>query len=110
MTREIDRLREHLSEIMNLQHAGQVLSWDESTYMPRAGADARGAAMATVSRIAHEMFIADETGQLLESAAAALNGNGPDSDEARLVKVAQRDYERDRKIPSDLIAEIERHA
>src|SRR5450759_639533 len=74
MTEEFDRLKMHLGEIMNLRHAGQVLNWDESTYMPRAGAEARGSQMATVSRI------------------------------------ARRDYEQERKVPSSLVAEIEMHS
>ena len=110
MGEKIALLKEHLGEITNLQNAGAVLGWDESTYMPAAGARARGEQMGTIGRIAHEMFISAHTQDLLDGAASELNGQSPDSDEARLIRVIRRDYELDRRIPPSLIADIHRHA
>ena len=109
MAEQLDRLKERLATIHYLGSANSVLAWDQQTYMPPGGARARGEQMATVGRLAHEMFIAEETGELLEQAKQELNGTPPESDEASLIRVAQRDYDRSRKIPAELVAELARH-
>ena len=74
--------------------------------MPRGGAETRGDHLATVSRLAHELFVRDEIGELLERAAPDVAGLDPDSDDACLVAVATRDWEKARRIPADLRAEM----
>ena len=54
------------------------------------------------------MFTDDETGRLLDAAAAELNGAGPDSDEARLIDVTRRRWEKSRRVPTELEAELAR--
>ncbi len=72
--------------------------------MPPRGAESRAESRATLERIAHELFVSDETGRLLEAAAA----NGDDSDGARAVAVARRRWEKARRVPSELAAELAR--
>ncbi len=43
-----------------------MLGWDQQTYMPRAGAEARGQQMGTLGKIAHEKFTSDKVGKLLD--------------------------------------------
>ena len=43
-------LKARLREISDLGSASAVLSWDQATYMPEGGADARGRQMAMLSR------------------------------------------------------------
>src|SRR5262245_17821923 len=74
--------------------------------MPRGGADTRGDHLATVSRLAHELFVRDEIGELLERAAPEVSGLDPESDDACLVAVATRDWQKARRIPTDLRAEM----
>jgi carboxypeptidase Taq len=109
MGEHLERLKLRLADIHNLNRATSVLSWDQHTYMPPGGAPARGEQMATLARLAHELFIADETGELLQTAAEEVKDFSYDSDEASLVRVARRDYEDARKIPPSLVAEFRRH-
>lgn len=109
MAENIEKLREHLGEITNLNKVTAVLEWDQATYMPPGGAASRGEQMATVGQLAHRMFVAAETGELIDAAAAELNGQPAGSDDASLVRVARRDYDQARKIPPELVAEILRH-
>ena len=102
------RLKDRLAEIGNLKAAASVLAWDQQTYMPPGGATARSEQMATLERLAHQAFISDELDLLLEKAAADVNGFPYDSDEASLVRVTRREYDKARKIPARLIAEISR--
>jgi carboxypeptidase Taq len=103
-------LKRRLVEIDDLNRATAVLSWDQTTYMPPAGAAARGRQMATLSRLAHEQFIDSETGRLLDRAAGETGSMPYDSDEASLVRVTRRKWDRARRVPPSLVSEIEEHA
>src|SRR4051794_18630329 len=104
-TDAISKLRERLGEVMDLRAVAQLLEWDEQTVMPPGGAEARANHMGTLSRIAHERFIADDLGALLEEAAKHVDLDS-DDDEASLVRVAQRRYRKERQVAADLKAEI----
>jgi carboxypeptidase Taq len=59
-----------------------------------------------VTRISHDRFVSTNTGRLLDAAAAALDGASADSDDARLVSVVRRHWEKARRVPTDLAAEL----
>lgn len=99
-------LRTHLAKIEDLKAAAAVLSWDQETYMPPGGAEARAQQLSTLQSMAHEQFVSDETGELLDQAADALETDDPLDDNASLVRVTRRDYERARRVPSSLVAEL----
>ncbi|MBV9917922.1 MAG: carboxypeptidase M32 [Solirubrobacterales bacterium] len=110
MTEHLKQLRERLAQLEDLRNAAGVLGWDQNTMMPPRGAPARAESLATLERISHDMFVSGETEGLLDAAAADLDGVAPDSDEARLVHVTRRRFEKARRVPSDLAAEIARAA
>jgi carboxypeptidase Taq len=97
-----------MGTLADLRNAAKLLDWDQQTMMPPRGATARAEAVATVQRISHEIFVSDDTGRLIEAAAARLDGAPPDSDEASLVRVTRRHWEKARRVPSDLAAEMAR--
>ncbi|MDQ7849667.1 MAG: carboxypeptidase M32 [Armatimonadota bacterium] len=100
----IEQLRAHLAPIVDLRHAAGVLGWDQQTHMPPGGGRARAEQLATLSRLIHEMFTSRRTGELLEAAERAAEQLDPDSDEAALVRVTRRDYDRATKLPSEFVA------
>jgi carboxypeptidase Taq len=102
----LTELRRELAQITDLRTAARVLEWDQLVMMPRGGAATRGDHLATVGRVAHELFVRDEIGELIETAASELDGAGPDSDDVCLVDVARRDWEKARRVPPDLQAEM----
>jgi carboxypeptidase Taq len=102
----VTELRRELAQIIDLRTAARVLEWDQLVMMPRGGATTRGDHLATVGRVAHELFVRDEIGELLEAAARDVDGADPDSDDACLVEVTRRDWEKARRIPADLHAEM----
>jgi carboxypeptidase Taq len=101
-------LRTRLGETNDLEAAARVLEWDQMTYMPPGGTAARAEQLATLRKTAHALFVSDEIGRLLEELQAEAADLDYDSDEASLVRVTARDYERKRKIPVSLIAEMAR--
>jgi carboxypeptidase Taq len=103
-------LKARLREISDLSSAGAVLSWDQATYMPDGGADARGRQMAMLSRLAHERSVAPAIGKLIEGLVPYGEGLPKDSDDARLIRVAQRDYEKAIKVPAEYVSRANENA
>jgi len=104
----LDELRRALAEISDLGRARALLAWDERTKMPRAGAEARAEQLATLTRIRHQRLTSDEVGRLLDHATAETNGLPYESEEASLVRVARREWEKARRVPAELRGEITR--
>ena len=104
------QLRERMAALADLRNVAQLLDWDQQTMMPPHGAPARAETVGTVQRISHEMFVSDQTGRLLDTAEAELDGAAPDSDEASLVRVVKRRWEKARRVPTELAAELARAA
>ncbi|HSL64468.1 MAG TPA: carboxypeptidase M32 [Gaiellaceae bacterium] len=103
-----DRLRTRLGEIHDLRSATALLYWDQQTIMPPAGAATRAEQVATLSRMTHELFVADETGRLLEELRPYEDALDPESFEASLIRVTRRDYEKAVRVPAELRAEMSR--
>jgi carboxypeptidase Taq len=99
-------LRKRLAELADLDSVGHLLEWDHQTMMPPLGSSARAHSLATLSQIRHERFISPEIGHLLEAAAAEIDGDAPESDEASIVRVVMRRWEKARRVPVELAAEI----
>ena len=92
-------LRQRLAETADLAHAAAVLEWDQETYMPPGGAEARGRQVATLRRVAHERFTDPQVSEWLDAAT-------PESDvEHALVRVTTRDWRRATRLPSRLVAD-----
>jgi carboxypeptidase Taq len=108
MSTAMSELRERLGENADLGHAAGVLHWDQSTMMPPHGAAQRAEALGTLSRIAHDHFIDAETGRLLDAAEAQLGDAPADSDDVRLIWRTRLSWEKARRVPSALEAEITR--
>ncbi|TMK74233.1 MAG: carboxypeptidase M32 [Actinobacteria bacterium] len=102
----LERLRTALAEIADLNHAESVLDWDSRVSMPHRGALARAHATGTLTRLAHEKFVADEIGDLLEGLRATEEEAGPDSFDGALIRVTRREWERARRVPPELAGEI----
>lgn len=93
-----------LNEVYDLNMASAVLMWDQETYMPPGGAEARAQQIATLQRLAHEKFTCDEIGHLLDDLRGYERELPYDSNEAALIRVARREYERRRRVPADFVA------
>jgi carboxypeptidase Taq len=108
MTDPMIELRERLAEIHDLSAAAGLLGWDQQTMMPPRGAALRAEQLGTLGRIVHERFVDDEIGRLLERLAPREAELDPDSDDAALIRVTRRDWEKARRVPSQLAAELAR--
>jgi carboxypeptidase Taq len=97
-------LEHRLREISDLGAASALFGWDQATYMPGGGAAARARQSATLNRLAHEKSVDPALGKLLDQ----LHGYGEslpyESNEASLIRVARRDFEKAVKVPVDYVA------
>jgi carboxypeptidase Taq len=102
-------LKQRLREISDLTAAGDILTWDQATYMPRGGADARARQCAALHGLAHEQAVAPALGKLLDTLAHYGEGVPRDSDDASLIRVARRDFQKMIKIPPDHVTRANAH-
>ncbi len=98
--KKMQQLKEMVAEVMDLTYAGALLGWDQQTYMPDGGAEARGNQVALLGKLTHERATAPEMGKLLEELKAYAAGLDPDSDDARMVKVTSRAYDKAVQVPT----------
>jgi carboxypeptidase Taq len=109
MEAKLKELKTRLLEENNLRMAAAVLNWDQTTYMPSGGAPARARQLATLRRLAHEKFTDPAIGRLLDDLRPFEERLPPDSDEASLIRVTRRLYERETRVPPTFMAELSRH-
>ncbi|MCC6261480.1 MAG: carboxypeptidase M32 [Anaerolineales bacterium] len=102
MSEKLNQLKEILGEVSDLNHAAGVLSWDQNVNMPPLGGEARGQQMATLGKIAQEKFTDDRVGKLLDELKSQFP---PASDEANMVRVAARNYDKAKRVPAEFVAE-----
>jgi carboxypeptidase Taq len=101
---ELAALRARLAELADLASLERLAHWDQRTMMPPGGGPARAQQLATLSRIAHERATTGELGGWLD----ALERDGADLDavDRDVVRLARRDWDRARRVPADLAAEL----
>ncbi|MGL6278832.1 MAG: carboxypeptidase M32 [Gaiella sp.] len=99
-------LRTRLAEVADLTRAAGVLGWDQRVTMPPRGTEARAQQLATLGRIAHERFVDAEVGRLLDRLRPLEESLAYDSDDASLIRVTRRDWEKARRVPAELEEEM----
>jgi carboxypeptidase Taq len=101
-----EQLKERLAEVDDLRNAASLLFWDQRVMMPAGGSAARAEAIATISRIAQERFVASDIGELLEELRGFEESSDYDSFEASLIRATRRDYEKATRVPPELVGEM----
>src|SRR5206468_12602578 len=99
-----------IAEYWDLFKVYWLLGWDQRTMMPPGGAAARADQLATVTRVMYERLTADEVGELLAELRGYEESLDYDSDEASLIRLTRREYEKFRRVPPELRAEMARAA
>ncbi len=105
MSEKMNQLKELLGEVSDLGRAASVLDWDQQVNMPPMGGEARGQQLATLGKIAQEKFTSDEMGRLIEDVKQEFSGADPDSDDASMIRVAARNYDKSKRVPPAFVAE-----
>jgi carboxypeptidase Taq len=106
MESKLKQLKTLLGEVADLRAVSALLGWDQQTYMPPGGAEDRGNQLATIDQLSHIKFTSDEVGKLLDELEPWAAMLAPDSDDARLIKVTRREYDKATRVPVEMVAEF----
>lgn len=90
----------------DLAMARELLSWDQLCIMPVAANDQRASQIETLSVMVHERATSDRLGELIESSADVADAAGPASYEGGLLRVMRREYDNNRRVPTELEGRI----
>jgi len=94
-----DALLRRMQELKDLSGLIGLAIWDQQTYLPPKGEDARAHQLAAIQGIFHERLVDPALGELLERAKA-----GPLEDDQRaMVRVLSRERDRSLKVPESLV-------
>ena len=111
----LEALTARLLEIQRINSAASLLSWDQETYMPAGGGEARAEQISTLQGIAHQKLVSSEVKGLLESWVNPETGEILESPEEAwdepsrsLLREVWRDYSRAKKLPSDFVMTLSR--
>ncbi len=100
-----EALTSRLREIGTLHSVQRLLGWDQEVMMPPAAARFRGEEIALLASLVHEKATDPALGDLIEAAEDALRNEEDELRSANLREI-RRDYEKARKLPRELVAEL----
>jgi carboxypeptidase Taq len=92
-----------MRRIADIQHAVAVLHWDKEVNLPTGASAFRSQQIATLSSLAHGLFVDESTGQLLERLSAV---KSLDDDQKRNVELTQRDYRKEVTLPIEFVERV----
>lgn len=101
---EVQDLIEDLRRVSTIGSALALLGWDQETQMPQGGAASRAEMIGALTEIVHERSISEAMGERIARAKAAVDGGDPSL--VALVREAEYDWERSRRIPTELAHEV----
>jgi carboxypeptidase Taq len=101
-------LLERIEQVSLLASTEGVLYWDMETGMPDGGAEYRGEQLSLLSGMVHEQFTDPVIAEWLETIEASDLVSDPLSDEAVNVREIRRQYDREVKLPKELVEEFTR--
>ena len=109
MQKKLEVLKKHLREVKDLEAVVAVLDWDQTTFMPEGGAPARGRQLALIARLAHEKQTDPAIGHLLDDLEPWAQSLDYDGDDAALLRVARKDFDKAVKMPPAFVEEFNLH-
>jgi len=109
MQEKLQKLREKLAEVRDLDVATAVLGWDQLTNMPPGGAEARGRQMGTLAKLSQEKMTDPALGELIHDLLPWGESLPYDSLDAATIRIAKQDYDRVNRIPPEFIARMYQH-
>jgi carboxypeptidase Taq len=98
----LEKLRERMAELVDLSAIEMLAAWDQLVMMPPEGAPSRAQQLGTLARLTHERATSQDVGEWLDE----LAGRQLDELDADIARLAQRDWQRARRVPTELAVEL----
>ncbi|MFB0516965.1 MAG: carboxypeptidase M32, partial [Candidatus Neomarinimicrobiota bacterium] len=112
MSRNLDILINEMRVITQLRRVAAVLSWDQETYMPPQGAQARADKISLILSMAHARFTGTDfhrsLGELVELSTGKVLTDGLAPEQLRLLEMTWRDWRRATALPVEFVGELAR--
>lgn len=108
--KDFQELLKRVQQVDDLGGAAGLLGWDQRTLMPEKGGLIRAERLATIAGLAHEMFTSDEMGELLDKTRSDVSEMPEDSYEASLWRIVKRNYDKLKRLPTELSEDLQRAA
>ncbi|MEM8667377.1 MAG: carboxypeptidase M32 [Planctomycetota bacterium] len=90
-------------EAMRLHSAADTLEWDERTGLPFAAGEYRASQVASLRSLVHRIRTADDYGDDLQWLVDQSENFDPHDDTYATIRLLHRDWQRDRKLPNELV-------
>ena len=109
MNAALSELKNRLAALADLQRIQKIIAWDLAVWMPRSGAGARASQLAALESLIHERFVDSRIGELLDQLEDYAASLPYDSDDAGILRVTRRDWEKALRVPRDLVSDLAEH-
>jgi carboxypeptidase Taq len=100
----LEKLRGRMAELVDLASVEMLLGWDQLVMMPQEGTGERAQQLGTLAGLTHERATAGEIGDWLDE----LDGTALEVLDRDIVRLARRDFDRARRVPDELAADLAR--
>ncbi|MEA2030449.1 MAG: carboxypeptidase M32 [candidate division Zixibacteria bacterium] len=101
-----DELIKRCREISLLASTGAILHWDQQTYMPHGAGAFRADQMVLLSNVTHSKFTDPKIGELISELEQSDMVKDKESPEAVNIRELRWQYDKQTKLPTDLVEEI----
>ncbi len=98
-----EALLTRMGQVNDLLNAKSILNWDALTKMPPGGAETRAKQLSTLSVIARDLLVSDNTRSLLDSAEADVTAMSIDSTEQVICTQVREAIDYHLRIPAELV-------
>jgi len=98
-----EEYKERMHRIADVKYSMALLQWDQETYLPPKGAGIRGQQIATLSEIAHRLFIDEKLGKILNE---LMDKNELGENEKRNIELTLEDYTKNKKYSSAFVRKL----
>ena len=107
---QFEALKAHATQTGYLLSSAALLEWDQQTKLPSSGGQYRSEQITYLAKLIHERETDSQLGNWLNelSESPEVSGDAPASDIATTVRELKRKYERQVKVPSDLVQALAR--
>jgi carboxypeptidase Taq len=95
-----EQYRAAMRRIADIKYATALQQWDQEVYLPAKGADLRGQQTATLTELAHELFVSDKLGDIVRE---LQQRNDLSATQKRNVELTLEDYTRSKKFTADFV-------
>ncbi|MFX0205677.1 MAG: carboxypeptidase M32, partial [Candidatus Hodarchaeota archaeon] len=102
-------LLKEIHDYMVLTQIEYLLDWDFETYMPPKGVKQRSEELAMIATLEHDRLTDPKVGELIKAIKEDPNYSSLNQIKKREIELIERKYNRESKIPKELVEEIAKH-